>query len=130
MSDDALHTVFVYGTLRLGATLWHRIHKQVTAVVGDVVVPGTMYRSPMGYGYPVVNFDEISGEVIGDVITVDSRAMNWIDWMETSSGYEPRLLTVTLPTGEVTATAYHWPHLDRGERIADGDWTVHDLLLG
>lgn len=119
---ESLSTLFVYGLFRPGANNWSTIHKDVREIIGDVRISGRMYYD-ISYLYPVTDFDETDHEVVGDIIKLTSEKANWITRLEMNSGYQPRTLNIDNVAGKTyTVTAFHWPHLQRGMEIQNGDW--------
>jgi gamma-glutamylcyclotransferase (GGCT)/AIG2-like uncharacterized protein YtfP len=123
--------VFVYGTLRPGCSNdW--ITQASVNIVEDCSTTGIMHRY-VNAGFPTVDFDGTE-TIIGDLLLVDTRLgyaggrythFELMDDMELASGYERRLINVTLPDNStMVAMAYHMPKPDRYplEHIPHGDW--------
>lgn len=117
--------LFVYGTLRPGGTLhdgWlgGRPSAQGTTSGALFSLPGWPAPGP----YPLADFTESVGQVVGDVFSFDDgdSVLAALHRMETSVGY--RLASVVVEHSDGTRTAavaYQWDH-KVGERIDGGDW--------
>jgi gamma-glutamylcyclotransferase (GGCT)/AIG2-like uncharacterized protein YtfP len=95
--------LFVYGTLKPGASAW-RLLEPFTA--GDPVpatLPGVLYDT--GRGYPALLLDEL-GEVPGWLVTLESPGAA-LSAMDDYEGTEYQRILVTLPDGAPCWT-YVW----------------------
>lgn len=119
-------SVFVYGTLRPGGKL-HRLIESATEESFPAKTNGAIYHVRAGTDekpiYPVANFKE-PGTIFGDVLLVDgsSADFQYVDEMETSSGYRRILIEVEDRDGDThKALAYEYDGL-YGPKIESGEW--------
>lgn len=115
--------VFVYGTLRRGASNHRRLAG--AAWVGDGTVRGRLYRIDW---YPGLVLDDAAGEVRGEVHEVDAATLAALDAYE---GSEYRRVRVAVVGGVASggpgtvleAWAWEWiGPIDEARRIRSGDW--------
>jgi gamma-glutamylcyclotransferase (GGCT)/AIG2-like uncharacterized protein YtfP len=102
-----MNTVFVYGLLKPGLSLHHRVAPYV-----ERLCPGTARGRLYAAEYPAARFDE-QGEIEGFVYWLDparlEEALRLLDEIEDEGEmYERRAITVTTADGAVDAFAYHY----------------------
>jgi gamma-glutamylcyclotransferase (GGCT)/AIG2-like uncharacterized protein YtfP len=112
--------VFVYGTLRRGASQGFRMDQ--ARWIGSGHVRGILYRIDW---YPGLVREATGGAVVGDVYEVDDERMRDLDAYE---GEEYRRVQVSVE-GDASGVAWIWEWLgDVNEQqiIASGDWLAAD----
>ncbi|GLZ34401.1 hypothetical protein Lesp02_65880 [Lentzea sp. NBRC 105346] len=102
-ADDWPELLFVYGTLKPGASAWHLMEPHVTGSFEEVRLPGTLHDT--GLGYPALRPGRGPG-VPGFVLRLRSPedALPLLDEYE---GADYRRVRVVLPGGRVAWT-YLW----------------------
>ena len=117
--------VFVYGTLRSGASNHFRMNG--ARFVRSGILRGRMYR--FGW-YPGLVLDAQGDDLIGEVYAVGPEQLAALDLFEGLSageieGSEYRRVRATVTGGEPLLDAWVWEWLgpvDERQRIAGGDW--------
>jgi gamma-glutamylcyclotransferase (GGCT)/AIG2-like uncharacterized protein YtfP len=117
--------VFVYGTLRRGASNHFRMNG--AEFVRSGILRGRMYR--FGW-YPGLVVDPRGDDLIGEVYAVGPELLAALDLFEGLSageivGSEYQRVRVTITGGEPPIEAWVWEWLgpvDEQQRIAGGDW--------
>lgn len=124
--DSPREPVFVYGTLRRGASNHFRMDGADFITAGSV--RGRIYRIDW---YPGLVLDDAAGEVVGEVFAVGPEQLAELDRFEgvsaeevEGSEYRRVRARVTARTGE-TLVAWVWEWrgpVDETQHVADGDW--------
>jgi gamma-glutamylcyclotransferase (GGCT)/AIG2-like uncharacterized protein YtfP len=117
--------VFVYGTLRRGASNHFRMHG--AEFVRSGVLRGRMYR--VGW-YPGLVVDVQGDDLVGEIYAVGPEQLAALDLFEGLSageieGSEYRRVRAAVTGGESPLEAWVWEWLgpvDERQRIAGGDW--------
>jgi gamma-glutamylcyclotransferase (GGCT)/AIG2-like uncharacterized protein YtfP len=123
--DAFREPVFVYGTLRRGASNHFRMDGSVFLAAGTIA--GRMYR--FGW-YPGLVVDATGSDVFGEVYAVGHDHLAALDEFEGVSaheveGSEYRRVRVTVHTagGPILAWVWEWVgKVDESTRIPHGDW--------
>jgi gamma-glutamylcyclotransferase (GGCT)/AIG2-like uncharacterized protein YtfP len=114
--DEAVLSLFVYGTLRRGDVRWHHLRPFVDDLGIADTTPGRLYDS--GLGYPAARF---GGETFGLVPHRLEECLTLLDEVEgTVAGLYAR---VRITTGRgVVAWSYQYGGGLGLTPIASGDW--------
>ncbi len=124
--SEVLERVFVYGTLRRGASNHFRVGDG--GFVGGGRVRGGLYRIDW---YPGLVLDSEGDEVIGDVFDVSAGRLAELDLFEgLPQGFlvgqeyrRVRTMVDLLDGGRVEAWVWEWiGEVDPGRRVVSGDW--------
>lgn len=124
-SDTASELVFVYGTLRRGAS--NACRMAGAEFMGRAVVAGDLYRIDWYPGLVTGG----CGRVVGEIYRVDEGALRELDRYEgipegESEGQEYRKVRVEAVldgAGSREVLVYEWKGMtDAASRIPDGDW--------
>lgn len=123
--DESREPVFVYGTLRRGASNHFRMDGAEFMAAGTIV--GRMYR--FGW-YPGLVVDAAGDEIAGEVYAVCLAQLAALDEFEGVSaqevdGCEYRRVRVTVQSsaGSILAWVWEWTgKVDESTRIIHGDW--------
>jgi gamma-glutamylcyclotransferase (GGCT)/AIG2-like uncharacterized protein YtfP len=120
--EDLHEMVFVYGTLRRGASNHFRMTQARFVTEGAVL--GRLYRVDW---YPGVVADENAAPVMGEIFETDAPTIEALDEFE-GNGYR-RVMVPVKVTGEAGTSyvieAWMWEWLgdpDEAKLIASGDW--------
>lgn len=125
--NDGGELVFVYGTLRSGASNHFRMRGAKR--IGEAIVRGRLYRIDW---YPGLLLDEAAGEVLGEVYEVSSALMADLDEFEGIRGAVQdeyaRVRGVAKAEGkEVELWVYEYRGDLEGCRLVEGgDWLVEE----
>lgn len=123
--DEVREPVFVYGTLRRGASNHFRMDGAEFVAAGTIA--GRMYR--FGW-YPGLVVDATGGDVFGEVYAVGRAQLAALDEFEGVSahevdGCEYRRVRVTVQTAGSPIVAWVWEwvgDVDESTCISHGDW--------
>ncbi len=111
--------IFVYGTLRMGASNHHRL--EGSRFLGGGIVRGRMFRIAW---YPGVVLDPDAGDVAGELHAVDPAMLAALDEYEGSEYLRTRV-SVDRGPGMPPLDAWIWEYrmpVGGLARIASGDW--------
>ena len=118
---DAHEMVFVYGTLRRGASNHFRMAD--SRFVAEGKVRGKLYRIDW---YPGIVVDENAGPVMGEIFETDALTIAALDEFEGNGYRRVKIAVEWVDAGEsFTAEAWIWEWLGEtreDQRIASGDW--------
>ena len=118
---DAHEMVFVYGTLRRGASNHFRMAD--SRFVAEGKVRGKLYRIDW---YPGIVVDENAGPVVGEIFMANAETIAALDEFEGSEYRRVKIAVEWVDAGEsFTAEAWIWEWLGEtreDQRIASGDW--------
>ncbi|MGM7700339.1 gamma-glutamylcyclotransferase family protein [Pseudalkalibacillus sp. Hm43] len=126
MIDSVRHLVFVYGTLRKGASN-HHVLNGARCVAENAWIKGTLYDT--GLGYPALSLSP-HGKVHGEIFEVDDIGLQTLDQLEgfvadrESNLYERMVQKVTTRDGLLDTYIYTVDHnLSICQKcIPSGDW--------
>ncbi len=126
MTDSVRHLVFVYGTLRKGASN-HHVLKGARCVAENAWIKGTLYDT--GLGYPALSLSP-QGKVYGEIFEVDETGLQSLDRLENyvsgrvNNLYERMVKKVTTSDGLLDTYIYTVDHnLSICQKcIPSGDW--------
>lgn len=118
MNSNHKHTIFVYGTLRQGASQAHRMHG--AEFLGFGTTTGVLYQVDW---YPGARFDQnVSLSVIGELYQVTDDHLQALDVFE-GSEYKRVLIKVITEQGEVDASAWEYQQpTAQLLQMKTGDW--------
>jgi gamma-glutamylcyclotransferase (GGCT)/AIG2-like uncharacterized protein YtfP len=108
--------LFVYGTLKPGASHWRLLEPLVTGTPRPVTLPGALYDT--GRGYPALSLGDGPG-VPGWVVELRAGAQ-W-SAVDTYEGPEYERVRVRLPDGTECWT-YVWIEAFTGMRLLNQPW--------
>lgn len=112
-------SLFVYGLLRPGQSLYHVLEPHVLSKVEDALVRGFgMYASSYPISVKGTPADVIKGTLL--VLVNDEALMREVDGIE--SGYDRKKVVVETAEGEREAWMYVWPGEPWGRPVEDGDF--------
>jgi gamma-glutamylcyclotransferase (GGCT)/AIG2-like uncharacterized protein YtfP len=117
LPDDQPRRLFVYGTLRPGASHWPLLEPHVTGEPRRAELPGTLFDT--GFGYPALRLGDGPG-VPGWVVELAAPAAT-LSTMDEYEGSEYRRVRVVLPGG-VPAWTYVWVGPFDGMRELTTSW--------
>jgi gamma-glutamylcyclotransferase (GGCT)/AIG2-like uncharacterized protein YtfP len=122
--------MFVYGTLRRGGAL-ELVYFDDDVRRERAILPGyRLYFAPHTNQYPVAvpNLGDDQGEIVGELIYAEHRAVALALQMEINAGYVATRVEPVVEQGAghfrvgVPAVAAIWPSRRVGRRIGSGDW--------
>lgn len=118
MTEETI-SMFVYGLLRPGLSLYHVLEPYVLDVAENAHVRG--FRMYAG-SYPIAIRGGLSDIIWGALLEVknDEALIREIDGIE--SGYNRERVKVETPEGEREVWMYVWPGEPWGEAVEDGDF--------
>ena len=113
--------VFVYGTLRAGASNHHRMSG--AEPVGRATVRGRLYRIDW---YPGLVIDPAGEVVTGEVYRVTGELLATLDDFEGGEYGRVRAAVEGLEKVEAVWVWEYRPRTDEAQRISGGDWLEQD----
>ncbi|MFY7818025.1 MAG: gamma-glutamylcyclotransferase family protein [Akkermansiaceae bacterium] len=118
MNSNHKHTIFVYGTLRQGASQAHRLNSSI--FIGFGTTAGLLYQVDW---YPGARFDQnASFCVIGELYWVTDAQLKALDAFE-GREYKRVLIKVITERGEVDAQAWEYQQpIVQLQQLKTGDW--------
>jgi gamma-glutamylcyclotransferase (GGCT)/AIG2-like uncharacterized protein YtfP len=112
--------LFVYGTLRPGASAWSLLEPWVAGPPPPATLPGALYDT--GRGYPALRLGGTAG-VSGWVVELRQPSGAALSVVDSYEGSEYRRVLVTLPGG-VECWTYVWTEGFDGMRRLSSPWPV------
>ena len=99
-----MHRLFVYGTLKPGASAWRLLEPYVAGAPVPATLPGVLYDT--GRGYPALLLDDGPG-VTGYLVELREPARDALSAMDDYEGAEYQRVLLTLPDG-TSCWTYVW----------------------
>jgi gamma-glutamylcyclotransferase (GGCT)/AIG2-like uncharacterized protein YtfP len=120
------HLIFVYGSLRSGASSAMAARFPGSRFIGDATVRGSLYD--LG-AYPGLLLNESNGLVVGEVFQVDDEVLRELDDFEAPSSYWRKQVEVSVGCEKKTCWIYV-PDYDaefysQHTLVTSGDWVEY-----